>query len=174
MRKQLTKHLLLVIILGASGLSFLFDLIGLKNLGVFNFLGYVHEGLSVFIIWLIYIYLKTLNIFNIKNVQHNLKIIVLNLLSVYAVISLLKFIFKPEFVTIDFPPQTDDLQTIVYSNFVSMIGLFSMVGFILNLRNLIFYKQKKTHQTLFLRQHVFSDSDRYFNQRAKKSPGPVV
>ncbi|WP_456406241.1 SpoIIE family protein phosphatase [Caldithrix abyssi] len=155
MRKQLTKHLLLVIILGASGLSFLFDLIGLKNLGVFNFLGYVHEGLSVFIIWLIYIYLKTLNIFNIKNVQHNLKIIVLNLLSVYAVISLLKFIFKPEFVTIDFPPQTDDLQTTVYSNFVSMIGLFSMVGFILNLRNLIFYKQKKRTKLYFYASMFF-------------------
>ncbi len=149
MIKKLSKHLILIVIIGAFTVSFLFDLIGLKSLGVFNFLGYVHEGISVLTIWLIYIYLKRLHIFNNKDVRHNLKIIALNLITVYGFVFLLKALFNPQFVTLDFPPQTDDFQTIVYSNIITFIGLFSMVGFILNLRNLIFYKHKKRTKIYF-------------------------
>ncbi len=149
MTKKLTRHLLLIVVLGVMSISFLFDWMGLKNLGLFNFLGYVHEGLSVLVIWLIYLYLKSLHWFNNKSVQYNLKIIVINLLTIYGLIFLLKQIFNPQFVTVGFPPQTEDLKTIIYSNLVSLIGLFSMVGFILALRNLIFYKPKKNTRIYF-------------------------
>ncbi|MCD6376892.1 MAG: SpoIIE family protein phosphatase [Caldisericaceae bacterium] len=149
MTKKLTRHFLLIAILGVMSVSFLFDWGGLKNLGLFNLLGYVHEGLSVLVIWLVYLYLKSLHLFNNKNVQYNLKLIVINLISVYVLVFALKLIFQPQFVTIGFPPQTNDLKTIIYSNLVSLIGLFSMVGFILALRNLIFYKPKKNTRIYF-------------------------
>ena len=144
MTGKLTRHLLLIVILGALAVSFLFDWLGLKNLGLFNVLNYIHEGISVFIIWLIYLYLKSFRLFTNKNVQHNLKIVAVNLITVYLTVFILKQIFQPQFVTIGFPPQTNDFKTIVYSNLVSLLGLFSMVGFIFALRNLIFYKPKKT------------------------------
>lgn len=149
MTKKLTRHLLLIAVLGVMSVSFLFDWVGLKNLGLFNFLGYVHEGLSVLVIWLAYLYFKSLHFFNKKNVQYNLKLIVINLVSVYGLVFILKLIFNPQFVTVGFPPQTDDLKTIIYSNLVSLIGVFSMVGFILALRNLIFYKPKKNTRIYF-------------------------
>ena len=149
MTGKLTRHLLLIVILGALAVSFLFDWLGLKNLGLFNVLNYIHEGISVFIIWLIYLYLKSFRLFTNKNVQHNLKIVAVNLITVYLTVFILKQIFQPQFVTIGFPPQTNDFKTIVYSNLVSLLGLFSMVGFIFALRNLIFYKPKKNTRFYF-------------------------
>ncbi len=155
MIKKLTRHLILIVIFGIFVLSFVFDWLGLKNLGLFNFLGYIHEGLSVLAIWLIYLYLKNFPQFRQQDVFPNLKMMAFNISIIYLIILILKVIFKPKFITLNFPPQAGDLKTIIYSNIVSLLGLFSMIAFILNLRNLIFYKPKKNTKFYFYSSLVF-------------------
>ena len=58
-------------------------------------------------------------------------------------------VFNPVFIVTDFPPETNSFNTILYSNIVALIGSFSMVAFILSVRNLMLYKYKK-HTKLYL------------------------
>ncbi len=150
MKKYLaTRHLLLVVIIVNSLFTFASDWLDVKYLGFFNFLEYLHEGLCVFGLWLIFLYLKSFKIFKEKDVRHNLKILLINLTLTYAIVALLKWIFDPVFIVSDFPPQTDDFNTIIFANLVGLLAGFSMVAFVLALRNLIFYKYKKRTRLYF-------------------------
>ncbi|NOX89969.1 MAG: SpoIIE family protein phosphatase [Calditrichaeota bacterium] len=148
-RIQVTRHILLGLIVSINLITFFSDLLNLKTLGFFNSLEYLHEGLCSFSVWLVYLYLSRFKIFNETDVKKNLKYIILNLVSVYALVFILKLIFNPTFIVMDFPPQSDNLKSIIFANIVSFIGTFSMIGFILSLRNLILYKYKKRTKLYF-------------------------
>ena len=141
--KILKQHLFLLGILPIALITFAFDYLHLKDLGYFNSLSYIHETLVSLNVVLIYFYLRTFRIFTDRNVRKNLKYLTINLIGIYVVVFILKSIFKPIFIVTDFPPDATQLGTIVYANIVSFIGSFSMIAFILNLRNLILYKYKK-------------------------------
>ncbi len=141
--KIIKQHLFLLGILPLALISFAFDYLHLKDLGYFNTLEYIHEGLVALNVILIYLYLRNFRIFTDRKVKSNLKYLAVNLSAVYILIAILKSIFKPIFIVSDFPPTTNQFSSILYANIVSFIGSFSMVAFILSLRNLILYKYKK-------------------------------
>ena len=141
--KILKRHLFLVGILPIALITFFFDSLHLKDLGYFNSLEYVHESLVALNVFLIYFYLRSFRIFTNRDVRQNLKYLAVNLIGIYLFVFILKLIFKPIFIVTDFPPEANRFTTIVYANLVSFAGSFSMVAFILSIRNLILYKYKK-------------------------------
>ena len=144
--KIIKQHLFLLGILPIALITFVFDYLHLKDLGYFNSLEYIHESLVSLNVIFIYLYLRRFRIFSERGVKRNLTYLAINLAGVYVLIFILKSIFKPIFIVSDFPPTTNRFSTIVYANIVSFVGSFSMVAFILSLRNLILYKYKKrTH-----------------------------
>ncbi len=139
----LKRHLFLLGILPIGLITFAFDYLHLKDLGYFNSLEYIHESLVAVNVVLIYFYLRRFRVFTDRHVKKNLQYLVVNLVAVYILIFILKQILKPIFIITDFPPEANRFTTILYANLVSFIASFSMVGFILSLRNLILYKYKK-------------------------------
>ncbi len=148
--KQLKQHLVLIGILPITLITFLFDYLHVRDLGYFNSLEYLHEGLVSFNVILIYFYLRSFRIFSERRVKKNLFYIVVNLVAVYVIVFLLKLLLNPVFIITDFPPDANNFNTILYANLVSLVGSFSMVAFILSIRNLILFKYKKRTRIYFI------------------------
>ena len=111
---------------------------------------YISEGLNVLFAILYYVFLINTFNFRDKSIEENLKIFVYLLGILYLTIILSQLLLNPSYSVADFPPLPETLNSVIYSNLVTLFAVLFMLPILIVIKNLIYYK--RTRRTyLFMR-----------------------
>ena len=111
---------------------------------------YVKEGLNIIFAILYFVFLINTFNFRDKSIEENLKIFVYLLGILYLFVILAKLLLNPSYSIADFPPLSETLTSVIYSNLVSLFAVLFMIPILIVIKNLIYYK--RTRRTyLFMR-----------------------
>jgi len=141
--KYRRSQLLIVLILIAGFISFIYDLIEYYSSLNFQLLSYVDEALALGNVLLFYLFLRKRPLAFENDVYKNLKSFIFLLGVLYVVVLLLRLIFPAEFTSGVFPQEPATISALVYSNLISLVVVFLITPMLLIIRNLVRYRYKK-------------------------------
>lgn len=142
-RYRLPSKILLGIIVILSVVTFAFDALEFYSAINIQTWQYIHEALSGAIILLYFLYLYQKPVYSEPDVTKNLKNFVKSLSLLYLVIIISKFSLSPYFTTDTLQSTPADFNSVIHSNIVSLAAIFFLTPMLINLKNLIYFKQKK-------------------------------
>ena len=109
----------------------------------FRLWNYIHETLSIAILVLYFLFLKTRPLYNERRVQTNLLWFLKLLAAFYIFYLLARFILNPSFSHTAFPPRAETLTSVFYAYLLSMAAIIFLTPLLIVVKNLIYYKYKK-------------------------------
>ncbi|HGY56916.1 MAG TPA: GAF domain-containing protein [Caldithrix abyssi] len=111
--------------------------------------GYIHEALSIAVLILYFLFLKTRSFYSERRVQPNLLLFLKLLASFYIFYLIAHYLLNPSFSHSTFPPQAETLGSVFYAFLLSMAAIIFLTPLLIVIKNLIYYKYKK-YTTLYI------------------------
>ena len=147
---RLSSKILLPILVLLFVIPFVYDLYQFYSDINITVLDYVTEGTNILFAILYYFFLINTFNFSDKSIEENLKLFVYLLGVLYLSVIIAKLLLHPSFSVVDFPPLPETLQSVIYSNLISLFAVVFMLPILIVIKNLIYYK--RTRRTyLFMR-----------------------
>jgi len=144
---QLSSKILIPILVLLFVIPFAYDLYQFFSDVNILVVDYMTEGLNILFAILYYVFLINTFNFRDKSIEENLKLYVYLLGVLYLSVILAKLLLNPSYSSADFPPLSETLTSVIYSNFVSLFAVIFMIPILVVIKNLIYYK--RTRRTYF-------------------------
>lgn len=142
-RLNLRSYLPIILIIIISVVALIFDILKFYSSVDIRSWSYIHETLAFVNMVVYYFYLRKRDLFKETDVKTIIKNFGVLLIALYIFVLLNKQFFLSEFSGTIFPPEPDNISSLIYANSISLAAILFFIPMLLLIRNLINYKYKK-------------------------------
>lgn len=142
-RFNLRSHLPIAFVILISAIALIFDILKFYSSVDIQSWSYIHESLAFINMIVYYLYLRKRPLFQETDVKTIIKNFGVLLAALYILVLLNKQFLSSDFSGGAFPPEPDNISSLLYANSMSLISILFFIPMLLLIRNLITYKYKK-------------------------------